>query len=103
MNAILPQERYEPTIAEMSIGESGYTVPWAMWPDMDGRLWIAGAYTLHDNPHGTAAMKVTRHKDGYEVDIRSGHAAEYRWTPTDQGGSQFVGGTEALPVVEVIS
>jgi hypothetical protein len=97
--ARLPESRMETTIGAMPIGASGYTVPWAMWPDMDGKLWINGHYPIDRVPGGTVSMLVTRHEHGYEVDISEGHAAEFRWCPGS--ADSFVGGADALPVVSV--
>lgn len=100
-NAKLPISRYEALIGQMAIGESGYTTPWAMWPDEDGNLWINGNYTIHQQPGGTVSMLVTRRENGYEVDIRYGHASEFRWAPSSESG--FVGGADVLPVVKVVT
>ncbi len=101
MNARLPEDRTEDSIGTMSIGESGYTVPWAMWPDMDGALWINGHYPIHRNPGGTVSMLVTRTTHGYEVDVTKGHAAEYRWSPSSK--DSFVSDADVLPVLSIIN
>lgn len=99
MNARLPQDRYKNTLGTMPIGASGYTVPWAMWPDEDGELWLHGGYNYLDSPRGTVGMKVTRREDGYEVDISANHAKSFRW----RAGQGFMGKMDDLPVIKILS
>lgn len=84
------------TIRDMAVGETGYTVPWALWSDAEDRLWIEGDYIVLGKARGTARMFVARKADGYKVDIGRGRTVDTLWRPL-----HFAPGT--LPVVEVIS
>ena len=83
-------------IADMLVGESGWTVPWAMYADYDGELYINGKYPFEMNKHGTVAMLIRRSDKGFVVD--TAECGEHKWSLT---GDIFVGGADALPVVEV--
>lgn len=69
--------RPEREIRQMLIGESGWTVPWGMYADEEGRLWLNDTYTVSDTPGGTVNMLVTRTDSGYVVDFRK---SDHRWT-----------------------
>jgi hypothetical protein len=85
MAVYLPEHLEEETIERMSPGDKGYTVPWAMFADENGRLWINGSYTVHSESGGTAAMLVERTKSGVICDIRK--CRDHRWSR----GAAFVG------------
>jgi hypothetical protein len=55
-------------IRGMEVGQSGYTVPWAMGIDKDGECFLRGSYTCSDDTGGTCCLYVERRKDGYYVD-----------------------------------
>ncbi len=70
--AQLPDHLEEVTIRDMLEGESGYTAPWAMWADANGRLWLNGSYPFRKEAGEagkTAQMKITRINKSFEVDI----------------------------------
>lgn len=95
-HARLPDNMRERIIRDMPIGDQGWTVPWAVWADHEGKLWINGRYTLSNNPGGTVEMLVRRSEDGIEVSgIR-------RMTP--QRNPTYVGSTmdDMLPVATVL-
>ena len=71
MAAILPErrERAQEYIENMEPGSSGWTVPWAMSVDEDGRCYLNSRYTIHPQPGGTVEMLVTRHGNAFHVDI----------------------------------
>jgi hypothetical protein len=66
----------------MEFGQPCYTMPWAMWSDADGRLWLHPDYPALDLPGGTAAMRVELREDGYHVWPVAGHA----YTPAAASG-----------------
>lgn len=70
MNAVLPEglASADHSIASMDIGDSGWTVPWAMYHDKERKLWLNGNYTLHSRLGGTVQMLVRRDEDGWHVD-----------------------------------
>jgi hypothetical protein len=72
------------SIASMDIGESGWTVPWAMHHDAHRDLWLNGSYTIHDRPGGTAQMLIRRDDRGWHVDASS--CGDHLW-----GRSGYVG------------
>lgn len=91
MNAKLPRSMKQETIADMGIGESKYTVPWAMWADEDEELWLTPEFVAYDEPGGTVQMRITRTEAGFRVLRAPGHM----YTP--QPGKKDGG----LPVVEL--
>ena len=93
--ATLPRSREEATIGSMVAGDSGFAVPWAMYADSDGRLWLNGKYPIRGTYGGTSQMKVKCDPDGYKVDAScsDGHA----WT---RGDCVYAGGNHPLPVAK---
>lgn len=71
--AILPEHMEGPSIDGMMVGESAWTVPWAMCADSNRALWLNGAYPIYREPGGTVAMRVERRSDGYHVWRVEGH------------------------------
>jgi hypothetical protein len=57
----------EPTIADMEFGRTCYTVPWAMWADRDGLMWLHPDYPAVGQPGGAIEMRVELRADGYHV------------------------------------
>jgi hypothetical protein len=92
----LPEAYEEDTIYGMSVGEKGFTVPWAMWADADRVLWINGDYTIHKEAFGTAHLYIERTKEGvivYQFSIR-----DHKFS-IGGSASNFVGGvSHVLPV-----
>lgn len=91
-HAVLPESYVEPTLDAMNIGDAVYTVPWAMWVDLDRRCWLNPKYTAHQTPGGTVCMRVERRKDGYHVwlpkearyDPHGNSPADNRWLPVTE-------------------
>jgi hypothetical protein len=72
----------EVSIAAMEIGETRWTVPWAMSADRERRLWLRGDYTADQTPGGpgkTTNMRVWRDVDGWHVDASRCRSDE-RWS-----------------------
>lgn len=88
-NAMLPESAESRTIAGMLVGETAYTVPWAMWVDSDRRLWLNPRYDRHTRRGGTVQMRIRRTSRGFVVHGAPGHAYDI--------GS---GWSNGLPVVE---
>lgn len=55
----LPGAMRERQIKDMAFGESGFAVPWAMYADEDGDLFINGGYTVDEQSGGTCRMLIT--------------------------------------------
>lgn len=91
--ASLPEALRQPTILDLGVGESAWTVPWGMFADKEGKLWLNGKYSIDRTPGGTVSMKVTRTAGGYECDI-SRCKGEERWS---KGGAVYVGGSTDVP------
>jgi hypothetical protein len=72
-------------LKNMSIGQSGYVVCWAMWVDKDGKCFLNEAYSYHEEKGGTVQLKITRVKAGYIAHI---HDLEdpYEWTRQSMPG-----------------
>jgi len=90
-HATLPAEAFERTIADLRVGESGWTVPWAMDHDEERRCWLNPRHTISQEPGGTVQMQVARREDGYHVWL----APDYRYHPNSNPGKGY------LPVVEL--
>jgi hypothetical protein len=97
MNAKLPEELEYVGLKDLIEGESTYTLPWAMYADDEGNLWLNGNYPLNKEPKGTAKMRVTKRNGGYIVDVSL--CKDSRWS---RGGGQFVGEFVPLPVHKVV-
>ena len=94
----LPTHLHRHTLADLRVGQSTWTVPWAMYAEPDGTLYLNGNYSLHsDAPGGTVQMQVLRGPDGFIVDIS--RCANFGWKPT---GACYVGGSDPLPVIQLI-
>ena len=76
--AKLPEFYEQPTIALLSVGESAWTVPWAMWIDRTRGCWLHPNYSVHQTPGGTVTMQVHRTEQGYDVDIS--RCSHFRWS-----------------------
>jgi len=68
-------------IKELRVGQSGYTVPWAMHVDRDGRGWLDPEYTVEQKPTptGTLSMLVTRTPAGYYLKLSFPYARQFEW------------------------
>ena len=69
-HAQLPDEgeRCQRRIQDLEIGDSGWTVPWAMAADADGRLWLNSGVAIFLYPKGVVRLLVRRTSRGWEVD-----------------------------------
>uniref|UniRef100_A0A6M3JGV0 Uncharacterized protein n=1 Tax=viral metagenome TaxID=1070528 RepID=A0A6M3JGV0_9ZZZZ len=92
----LPKDRYERTIKEMPPHTSGWTVPWAMYADEDGELWINGNYTVFSDRGGTVNMLVGRTSSGVVVSIVE---CDAKWS---RGKPYFAGDFTPLRVEDLI-
>jgi hypothetical protein len=80
MQSILPETYEENLIEGMLPGDTGYTVPWAMWADKNRKLWINRKYTIHDTPGGTVALKIKMLRGGI-VQVYSYSIGKHKYTP----------------------
>ncbi len=70
----------EKTIMAMRVGEAGYTVPWSISVDENGKPWLDKYVVVCPYAGGTAAVLVSRTKDGFEVDIsQTEYARNWQW------------------------
>jgi hypothetical protein len=69
-------------IANLQIGETGYTVPWALRRDRCSH-WLVRRHVVFDEPRGMAQMKITRHVGGFEVVLPRGWRGEA--SPPERG------------------
>jgi hypothetical protein len=67
MQSTLPEELEEVGVQDLLLGESAYTVAWAMKVDEDGTLWMRKDWAFCKEPGGTAKMKITMRKGYIEV------------------------------------
>ena len=90
----IPDNLVEVALKDVLIGESVYVVPWAMYAETDGELFINGKYDFHLSSFRTSQMKLTRMKDGFVVDISN--CRDEKWSPS---GACYVGGSLPIPVI----
>ena len=90
---MLPESLEESTLEDLMNGESVWAVPWAMWADKSGRLWLNRGYTFSCQPGGTVQMKVSKNDGEYICDVSL--CKNHGW----QKGSDW---TNGLPVAEVV-
>lgn len=95
MNAELPRSVETMTLADMAVGATGYTVPWAMYADQDRKLWLDPGFTFEGRPCGTVRMHVTRIDEGFRVRYVPGETYE----PGDGRSSSR---RDSLPVIELV-
>ena len=79
MSSKLPGELTQLLIAHMKVGDSGYTVPWAMWADVNGDLWIHGGYPVWSESGGTGHMHIERTET--DMRVRKSTIGDYKYTP----------------------
>lgn len=98
--ALLPEDREQETIGGMRIGQTGWTVPWAMWADKSRSCWLHPEYPIREAPFGTANMPVKRDADGYHVNLCG---VDSKWDLRDSPG--YVGSENLnwIPVVATVS
>lgn len=88
----------ETTIMSMKVGEAGYTVPWSLTIDENGKPWLDKYVVVCRQFGGTAAVLVTRTKDGFEVDVsRSKYAHNWHWMKEEINNFEK---TELIPVIK---
>lgn len=95
MNAKLPRSVETVTLADMAVGTTGYTVPWAMYADQDRKLWLDPNFTFEERSGGTVQMHVTRTDEGFRVRYVPGETYE-------PGSSRASRDRDGLPVVELV-
>lgn len=88
VTATPPESTQGRTIAEMRVGQIAYTVPWAMWADSNGRLWLNPRHEVSAHPGGTVQMGIRRTGRGFVVHGAPGHTHDTS------------GWSSGLPVVE---
>jgi hypothetical protein len=76
--AKLPKNKEERLIQDMKIGESGYSVPWAMWVDEQKNCWLNEEYAIHKEKDVSRELKVEKLSEGYIVYI---HDIDHNWSP----------------------
>lgn len=85
-------------IAELTLGGTVWTVPWAMTVFEDSTCWLNRGYSFHRERFGTSRMKVERTERGYVVTVPH----NYRYQPKD--GIPWFGADESdlIPVLKVL-
>jgi hypothetical protein len=97
MQAVLPESLKEVGLKDIVDGESVYTVPWAMYADDNGALWLHGDYHFEKDSGGTLQMKVTKDKGDYICDVSL--CKDHGWS---LGGGKFIGNFVSLPVAKLV-
>jgi len=88
----IPEELEEIGINDL-LEEDGwvYTLPWAVYADKSGRVWINGKYPFGTEPAGTLNLKIRR--NGKEIQVGKAGLGKI-----SRSGDCFVGGAIAMPV-----
>ncbi len=63
LNLILKEKK----ICNLSLGESGYVIPWSAWRHIDGEYFINISYSVHPKKNGTVNNLLERTKEGYTL------------------------------------
>lgn len=92
----IPDYLIESTLEDLLPNERVYTVPWAMYADRDGQLWLNGNYSFFNECGGNAKMGVERVNGGYKVDLSL--CPDARFLP---GNPCYMGDFTPLEVVEL--
>lgn len=79
---ILPPSLRARTIQELQDKESGWTVPWSMLVDRNGKMWLHPECPLEEAPGGTYELKVVRQGDAYSVYLSP--SSDYKWEKEDR-------------------
>lgn len=61
----IDKSKIERTIADMTTGETGYVVPWALSANRDDIPYLRLSYTVHKERGGTVQMLVQKLGDGW--------------------------------------
>jgi len=93
----LPEGLEELTVDLLIDGQDGYVVPWAMWVDLDRRMWIHPKYGVDKEPGGTCHMRIQREGDVIVVFQKT--IGDHRYTPSAFPGFVSPADTQYLPVV----
>ena len=88
---ILPKSKEEKLIKDLKVGESCYTVPWAMWVNKDNVCFLREDFKASSSKGGTVELKIERVEDGYIAYI---HSIDYKWTPSNDGDDGVIGGSQ---------
>ena len=94
----LPRNKQMKTLRELRPGQKTWTVPWAMYLDRHGKLWLNSEYAQNKGSGGTAQMLVMRdkqtgayHVDASGVDHQWGKGRTYfgKFTPIEVAHAKF--------------
>jgi len=96
--ALLPPDLSELTLADLEVGDSAWTVPWAMWVDRDRKCWLHPDSAAHERGGGTAQMLVARTEKGYGIGLLPD--CDHKWLPSDEPATR-VFAPAWIPVVEI--
>ena len=66
----------ERLIRDMEVGESGWTMPWAVRLGLENDYWIDLEYNIYEGKQGTSTLEVTRHEDGYHPKLHEPYEYE---------------------------
>lgn len=69
---------YQMPLSTLRVGETTYTVPWAMDCDAHGKWFLNVSFTRHGHPAGTAQMRVERRANGWHT-----WATDYEYWPRE--------------------
>lgn len=106
INARLPEDLETPSLRGIEIGQSAWSVPWAMEVDSERRCWLKATFTGHKDSGGTVSMLVRRVEEGFIVDL-SRMPDDETWdtqyaTDAEEIDGQDPENPKFLPVVQII-
>jgi hypothetical protein len=77
MSVKLPKQLEQLTLYDLLEGQEVYTIPWALWADQNGDLWLDIRNPYTNELQGTSSMKVTKKDGKYICDITK--CGYFRW------------------------
>lgn len=95
-NAMLTKGMTEKKLEDLPVGGSAWTLPWAMYADKDGKLWLDGKFPAMKSAGGTVCMLVYRKEQGFVVNVSETRDDE-SWD-----GRRSLANVLPLQVIEVI-
>ncbi|NMB91293.1 hypothetical protein GYA37_00420 [candidate division WWE3 bacterium] len=66
--SFLPSSMKESTISDLAVGQVAFTLPWAMFADMNERLMIVESYPAEKRRGGTTQMRIAKSNGNILVD-----------------------------------
>lgn len=77
----IPLDLIQRMVCDLAIGESAWTVPWAMEVDQDGHCWLDVTAPVFPVTGGTVCAHITVCQDGVRIDVYPANGNEQAFIP----------------------